>query len=64
MENALRYSDIYVQWDEGSSRTELILHNRTVEEAINLAVMSGYRRPVWFKPWTYITRHLQIYKVK
>jgi hypothetical protein len=59
----MRYSDITVSWEEGYSKTTLILHNRTMDEALNFAVMSGYKKPVWFKPWTFITRHLSITKV-
>jgi hypothetical protein len=53
--NKMRYPEIVLWWESASGQTELRLHNLTLKEAYEKAIVFGYKPPVWFKPWQYIT---------
>lgn len=53
--NNLVYPEILLCWNNKSSETELRVRDKTLEEAYNTAIEFGYKRPVWYKPWQYIT---------
>jgi hypothetical protein len=60
MNKALRnskvvYPEIVMWWSYKDSETELRLHDKTLSEAYTIAINFGYRPPVWYKPWQYIT---------
>ena len=40
-------------WFVKGEETECRLHNRTYNEALNIAKSFGYKEPKWFKPWTW-----------
>ncbi len=54
------YETVKVWWAEKDSATMLTLHDTTVSQAIEDAIFFGYVKPVWYKPWTYITNQLTI----
>ncbi len=58
-----RYPTIVVWWHKGSTDTELRLHDKTIEEARDEAKFFGYKPPVWYKPWQYITGGLGVVTV-
>jgi hypothetical protein len=55
LKSRLKYPEILLFWGNGSSETELRLHDKTLAEAYNIAIEFGYRPPVWYKPWQYLT---------
>lgn len=54
------FKTIIVWWSEGNSKTKLTMHEVTKEYAIESAYMFGYKAPVWYMPWTYLTRKLNV----
>ncbi len=54
-ESKLVYPEIVLFWGNGSSENELRLHDKTLGQAYNIAIEFGYKPPVWYKPWQYIT---------
>lgn len=40
-------------WKEKNGYGECRLHDRTYNEAIEVAKKMGYREPVWYNPWTW-----------
>lgn len=54
-ENKLRYPEILLFWGDKGSENELRLRDKTLAEAYNIAIDFGYKPPVWYKPWQYIT---------
>lgn len=62
-ENKLRYPKIVLWWGEKDSERELILHDKTLEDAYNVAIEFGYKPPVWYKPWQYFVGGLGVMTV-
>lgn len=58
--NKLVYPKIVLYWNNGSGETELKLHDKTLEDAYNMAIEFGYKPPVWYKPWQYFTGGLGV----
>ncbi len=54
-ESKLVYPEIVLFWGNGGSENELRLHDKTLGQAYNIAIEFGYKPPVWYKPWQYIT---------
>lgn len=52
-EDQREFEKIVVWWNEGND--ELTVRNRTMQEAYEMALAAGYRPPVWYKPWQYLT---------
>lgn len=59
-ENKLVYPEIVLWWGNKDNESELRLHDKTLEEAYNIAIEFGYKPPVWYKPWQYITGGLGV----
>ena len=59
-ENKLVYPEIVLWWGNKDNENELRLHDKTLEEAYNIAIEFGYKPPVWYKPWQYITGGLGV----
>jgi hypothetical protein len=57
----MKHSILYATWEQGNSTMELTMHECTIEEATAKAIYLGYKPPVWYKPWTYLTRNLIFY---
>ncbi len=55
-----QYETVKVCWTEKNGATMLTLHDTTVSQAIEDAIFFGFKKPVWYKPWTYITNQLTI----
>ena len=53
-ENKLVHPEIVLWWGNKDNESELRLHDKTLEEAYNIAIEFGYKPPVWYKPWQYI----------
>lgn len=53
--NKLVYPEIVLFWGNTGEEAELRLHDKTLEQAYNIAVEFGYKPPVWYKPWQYFT---------
>ena len=60
LENKLVYPEIVLWWGNKDNESELRLHDKTLEEAYNIAIEFGYKPPVWYKPWQYITGGLGV----
>lgn len=50
------YSTVHMGWRSGTAVTCVMLHNKTLKEARNIANHFGYVPPVWYKPWTWCCR--------
>ena len=55
-----QYETVKVGWAKKDSATMLTLHDTTISKAIEDAIFFGFKKPVWYKPWTYITNRLII----
>lgn len=55
LQSKIRYPEVVLFWGNTGSETELRLHDTTLGNAYNTAIKFGYRPPVWYKPWQYIT---------
>lgn len=40
-------------WSDGKSENKLNLHNRTLEEAMKIAIDMGYKPFSWYRPSTW-----------
>lgn len=40
-------------WRERGSNSELQLHDKTYNQALEIVQEMGYREPKWYKPWTW-----------
>lgn len=49
--DTLRYPKVLVHWSKDSIKTELVLLNRTVDEAVEIAQGLGYTKPAWYARW-------------
>jgi hypothetical protein len=58
-ENTYRYPKVILWW----GTTELTLRNKTLKEAYVTALLFGYKPPVWYKPWQYLTGGLGVVTV-
>lgn len=59
-----RYPKIVMWWrNDSNGSTELTVHGKTLEEARKEATYFGYKPPVWYKPWQYITSRLELITV-
>ena len=45
------YPKIVLFWNNDSE--ELTVYNKTIAEAIDIAVFFGYKRSTWYAPWRY-----------
>lgn len=61
--NSLRYPKVVLFWESKGSETELTLNDKTLKEAYDTAVSFGYKPPVWYKPWQYLTGGLGVITV-
>lgn len=61
--NEHRYAKIVMWWRSGNTETEHTLYNKTLTEARETAEFFGYKKPVWYKPWQYLTGGLGIVTV-
>jgi hypothetical protein len=57
------YPKIIVWWGPCNGETELNLFDKTLKQAYNTAINFGYRPPVWYKPWQYLTGGLGVLTV-
>ena len=53
--DTLRYPKIVLFWGSKGEESELTLRDKTLKEAYDTAIAFGYKPPVWYKPWQYIT---------
>jgi hypothetical protein len=58
--NPYTWPEVVLWWKQGDTETEIRLHDLTIHEAYDRAVAFGYKPPVWYKPWQYITGGLGI----
>lgn len=61
--NPLRYPKIVLYWGSQDNESELTLNDKTLKEAYDTAVAFGYKPPVWYKPWQYLTGGLGVITV-
>lgn len=61
--NTRSYPKIVLWWNSNGSESEITLRNRTLKEAYEMAIAGGYKPPVWYKPWQYITGGLGVMTV-
>ena len=61
--NPLRYPKIVLYWGSQDNESELTLNDKTLKEAYNTAIAFGYKPPVWYKPWQYLTGGLGVITV-
>lgn len=54
------YPEIVLWWSNAGGETDLRLHDKSLEEAYNIAIQFGYKPPVWYKPWQYFTGGLGV----
>jgi len=47
------YPKIVLFWNNDSE--ELTVYNKTIAEAIDIAVFFGYKRSTWYAPWRYFS---------
>lgn len=55
MQSKLVYPKIVLYWGNEDSGTEITVRDKTLGQAYNMAIEFGYKPPVWYKPWQYIT---------
>lgn len=60
MADEKRYATISIYWKEKEGGSELHLHNKTKNEALDTAEFFGWKRPTWYTPWRYITSYAVI----
>ena len=61
--NPYEYPKVVMWWNDNGVETELTLKNRTLAEAYRMALVAGYKPPVWYKPWQYFTGGLGVVTV-
>lgn len=59
-ENTLRYPTIILWWGKEGNESEVEVKDKTLKEAYDVAIAFGYKPPVWYKPWQYITGGLGV----
>jgi hypothetical protein len=55
LKSKMVYPEILLFWGDHRNQSEIRLHDKTLAEAYTIAIEFGYRPPVWYKPWQYIT---------
>ena len=63
LDNPYVYPKVVLWWGASNSETELTLHNKTLAQAYESAIQFGYKPPVWYKPWQYLTGGLGVLTV-
>lgn len=61
--NQYRFPKIVLWWNVNGSESEVTLRNKTLKEAYDIAIEFGYKPPVWYKPWQYLTGGLGVVTV-
>lgn len=51
LDTSQKLSSIFFGWDEG--RSKLILHDKTLKDALTIAREFGYTPRIWYKPRTW-----------
>ena len=46
----IKYDNVFVWW---AGANQLILHDKTVNEALEIAKEFGWKKPTWYTPWRY-----------
>jgi len=49
---------IQFEWHSASSIDILVLHDKTLEQAIKEAKLFGFKERKWYKPWTWNNSYL------
>lgn len=57
------YDKIILWWGNPNNETELNLYDKTLAQAYDTALHFGYKPPVWYKPWQYLTGGLGVVTV-
>lgn len=61
--NTYCYPKVVMWWKENGAESEITVYNKTLKQAYDSAVGFGYKPPVWYKPWQYLTGGLGVVTV-